>query len=275
MRRERTGEMKHRVGLNTAKKSRQSAVAECYRRTGDSGIVKKDYLEGGILGALLVLAVNYLFYRRWWMTFPLVPLGVFAARMYLKSRLENKKRQQRSEFREALNCLSVSLRAGYSVENAIRETAKDLAGILGTEADMTREFIYIYSQILVAVPVESLLLSFAAKSDSEDIESFAAVFATAKKTGGSLVDIISRTARIISDKIDVEREIETSLAAKKYEQRIMSVMPCGIIIYMEAASPGFLDIMYTTTFGFLTMTGCLLAYAGAIYWGSKIVDIKV
>ena len=261
MRRERTGEMKHRVGLNTAKKSRQSAVAECYRRTGDFGIVKKDYLEGGILGALLVLAVNYLFYRRWWMTFPLVPLGVFAARMYLKSRLENKKRQQRSEFREALNCLSVSLRAGYSVENAIRETAKDLAGILGTEADMTREFIYIYSQILVAVPVESLLLSFAAKSDSEDIESFAAVFATAKKTGGSLVDIISRTARII--------------AAKKYEQRIMSVMPCGIIIYMEAASPGFLDIMYTTTFGFLTMTGCLLAYAGAIYWGSKIVDIKV
>ena len=239
------------------------------------GRMTREYLEGGILGALLVLAVNFLFYRRWWVTFLLVPLGVYAARMYMKSRLENKKRQQRSEFREALNCLSVSLRAGYSVENAIRETAKDLAGILGTEADMTREFTYIYSQILVAVPVESLLLGFAAKSDSEDIESFAAVFATAKKTGGSLVDIISRTARIISDKIDVEREIETSLAAKKYEQRIMSVMPCGIIIYMEAASPGFLNIMYTTTFGFLTMTGCLLAYAGAIYWGSKIVDIKV
>jgi tight adherence protein B len=161
------------------------------------------------------------------------------------------------------------------VENAIRETAKDLANILGPEADMTREFSYIYSQLLVSVPVEVLLLDLAARSDSEDIESFAAVFAAAKKTGGSLVDIISRTARIISDKIDVEREIETSLAAKKYEQRIMSVMPCGIIIYMEAASPGFLDVMYTTTFGLLAMTGCLLVYAGAVYWGSKIVDIKV
>ena len=89
------------------------------------------------------------------------------------------------------------------------------------------------------------------------------------------MDIISRTARIISDKSDVEREIETSLAAKKYEQRIMSVMPCGIIIYMEAASPGFLDVMYTTTFGFMAMTGCLLVYAGAVYWGAKIVDIRV
>ena len=244
------------------------------RKKGFGGL-PREYLEGGTLGALLVLVVNFLFYRRWWITFLLIPLGVYAARMHIKSRLENKKRQQRSEFREALGCLSVSLRAGYSVENAIRETAGDLADILGPEADMTREFAYIYSQLLVSVPVEALLLDFAARSDSEDIESFAAVLSAAKKTGGSLVDIISRTARIISDKIDVEREIETYLAAKKYEQRIMSVMPCGIIIYMEAASPGFLDVMYTTTFGFLTMTGCLLVYAGAVYWGSKIVDIRV
>ncbi len=237
--------------------------------------MKREYLEGGILGALLVFAVNFLFYRRWWITFLLAPLGFYAARMHMKARLENRRRQRRSEFREALNCLSVSLRAGYSVENAIRETAKDLAGILGPEADMTKEFTYIYSQLLVSVPVETLLLDFAARSDSEDIESFAAVFATAKKTGGSLVDIITRTARVISEKIDVEREIETSLAAKKYEQRIMSIMPCGIIIYMEVASPGFLDVMYTTTFGFLTMTGCLLVYAGAVCWGSKIVDIRV
>ena len=47
----------------------------------------REYLEGGILGALLVLAVNFLFYRRWWVTFLLVPLGVYAARMYMKSRL--------------------------------------------------------------------------------------------------------------------------------------------------------------------------------------------
>ena len=267
--------MKYRTEASSAKKYERGTAAHSRGRERAFGGIIQEYLEGGILGALLVFAVNFLFYRRWWITFLLAPLGVYAARMHGKTRLENKKRRRRSEFREALNCLSVSLRAGYSVENAIRETAKDLANILGPEADMTREFAYIYSQIQVSVPVEALLLDFAARSDSEDIESFAAVFAAAKKTGGSLVDIISRSARIISDKIDVEREIETSLAAKKYEQRIMSVMPCGIIIYMEAASPGFLDVMYTTTFGFMTMTGCLFAYAGAVYWGSKIVDIRV
>lgn len=266
MAQEKVIEMKHRgPGGDRPGTNRKRALAG----------MRREYLEGGLLGVMLVIVVNLLFYRRWWVTFPLAPLGVYAARMHIKSRLLAGKRQLRGEFREALSCLSVSLRAGYSVENAIRETAGDLADILGPEAEMTREFVYMYSQLLVSVPVEALLLDFAARSDLEDIESFAAVFAAAKRTGGSLVEIISRTARIISDKIDVEREIETSLAAKKYEQRIMSVMPCGIIIYMEAASPGFLDVMYTTTFGMLAMTGCLLVYAGAVYWGSKIVDIRV
>lgn len=245
-------------------------------RTGRKHIkMTGEHIKAGILGSAIVIAVNLLFYRRWWVTFPLLPLGFYAARMYMRSCLMDRKRRQRSEFREALNCLAVSLRAGYSVENAIRETAMDLEKILGPEAEMTREFTNIYVQILVSVPVETTLLRFAARSGSEDIESFAAVFATARKTGGNLVEIITHAAGTISDKIDVEREIETSLAAKKYEQRIMSVMPCGIILYMELASPGFLDVMYTTMFGLLAMTGCLLIYIGAIYWGAKIVDIQV
>ncbi len=234
-----------------------------------------EYLKAVLVAAALVLAVNYLFYRRWWTVLPLSPAGFFAARMYLKTCLEGRKRKMRSEFREALNCLAVSLRAGYSVENAIRETARDLGIILGADADMTREFEYIHTQVQVSVPVETLLLDFAGRSGSEDIEAFAAVFTTAKKTGGNLVEIILQTARTISDKIDVEREIETSLAAKKYEQKIMSVMPCGIICYMRAASPGFLDVLYTTAFGLVVMTVCLFVYAGAIWWGAKIVDIEV
>lgn len=234
-----------------------------------------EHVKAGALGAVLVIAVNILFYRRWWVTFPLLPLGGYVAHMYMNACQRDRESRQRSEFREALNCLAVSLRAGYSVENAIRETARDLENILGKEAEMTREFAYIYAQSLVSVPVETLLMRFAARSGSEDIEAFAAVFTTAKKTGGNLVEIISHAAGTISDKIDVEREIETSLAAKRYEQRIMSIMPCGIILYMDLASPGFLDVMYTTLFGLLTMTGCLLVYIGAIYWGAKIVDIRV
>ena len=43
--------------------------------------------------------------------------------------------------------------------------------------------------------------------------------------------------RRIGDKIDVKREIETILAAKQYEFRVMSAVPYVIIGYMTLSFP--------------------------------------
>lgn len=87
--------------------------------------------------------------------------------------------------------------------------------------------------------------------------------------------VIQKVARMLGDKIDVKKEIEATLAAKKSEQLVMSLMPAGIILYMHLTSPGFLDVLYGNWFGVMAMTACLLVY-GAAYWlGVKIVDIEV
>ena len=60
--------------------------------------------------------------------------------------------------------------------------------------------------------------------------------------------IIQTSARMLGDKIDVRKEIETTLAAKKAEQMIMSLMPAGIILYLKLTSPGFLSVLYGNCF---------------------------
>ena len=47
-----------------------------------------------------------------------------------------------------------------------------------------------------------------------------------------MIDIIRNTANQIGDKIEVKREIDTMLAAKKYEFQIMSVSAVWIIGYI-------------------------------------------
>ena len=54
---------------------------------------------------------------------------------------------------------------------------------------------------------------------------------------------------MLGDKIDVKKEIEATLAAKKSEQMIMSLMPVGIILYLQMTSPGFLSVLYGNPFG--------------------------
>ena len=161
------------------------------------------------------------------------------------------------------------------MENAFLEAERDLADVIGTDADMTREIHRINARIRISVPAEEVLRDFAVRSGSEEIGNFASVFYAARKLGGNMSEVTMETAERIGERMDVEREIETNVAAKKYEQKIMSIMPGVILLYMQLTSPGFLDILYTTAFGAIVMTACLLVYAVSLFWGRKIVDIRV
>ena len=103
----------------------------------------------------------------------------------------------------------------------------------------------------MSIPVEDLLTDLGIRSDVEDIKNFASVFAIARKMGGNMVEIVQDAADQIQEKAEVERSIETAIAAKKFEQTIMAVMPCIIIFYMQITSPGFFSQMYGTIFGII------------------------
>lgn len=226
-------------------------------------------------GILLCVIVNYLFYQNVVFFVFMIPIPLLWLKWKKQIRMERRKKELNYQFRDALNSLSVSLRAGYSIENGLIEAEKDMRKLNGNSAEIVQELSYINGQIKVSIPVEELLTDFGLRSDVEDIRNFASVFAIARKTGGNMTSIVAETAGSISEKIDVERSIETAVAAKKFEQTIMSVMPCAIILYMQLASPGFLDSLYGNLFGVLFMTACLCMYAMSWWAGRKIVEIEV
>ena len=223
----------------------------------------------------LVFVISFFFYNSLWAVFIFLPPGYLFLQYQVKEKGAGRRKKLLYDFREALNSLAVSLRAGYSVENAFREAAGDLSSTAGEDSDITREWQYMAGRIRLSEPVEPLICDFAARSGVEDIENFAAVFSAAKRMGGNIGAIVRDAAESIQSRIEVEREIEASLASKRFEQRIMTAMPAGIIVYMRLGSPGFLDIMYTTLLGRLIMTVCLILYGAAVWWSRKIVTIEV
>ena len=208
--------------------------------------------------AALCGAVDYLFYQTPWVMLLVVPVSVFFLKWKKKQMIRERKRRLNYQFRDALNSMSVAVQAGYSVENAVSACVRDLE-----------------PQQRVSVPVEELFLDLGQRCKVEDIENFASVLYTAKRSGGDLGNVIQKVARMLGDKIDVKKEIEATLAAKKSEQMIMSLMPAGIILYLQLASPGFLDILYGNPFGICAMTVCLTVYGAAYWMGKRIVEIEV
>ena len=226
-------------------------------------------------GILLCVLVNYLFYRSILVLVFMLPLPYFWFRCMVRERMQKKRKELSYQFRDALNLLSVSLRAGYSVENSLIEVEKDMRRLSGNGAELVQELSHINRQIKVRIPVEELLMDLGRRSGVEDIQNFASVFTIARTTGGNLVEIVSDCAMRIYEKMEVDKSIELSVAAKKLEQSIMSCMPLGIILYMQWTTPGFFEDLYGTPFGILFMSACLGMYALAYWLGRAIVRIEV
>lgn len=171
--------------------------------------------------------------------------------------------------------LSSFLSAGYSTENAFFAATAELKSLLGEQALITKEFEQISSGLRLHKQVERLLSDLARRSGVDDIRNFTEVFRIAKRSGGELCGIIEHTTEVIRAKISVTGEIYNLTASRRFEQKIMNLMPFAIILYIDWSSEGFFDSMYGSLPGRLVMTGCLLAYLGACVLAGKILNIEV
>ena len=174
-----------------------------------------------------------------------------------------------------MQSVCANLKAGYSVENAFRESLSDIRLLYGEQCCMAAELTYIVQGLANHVSLEELLLSLGERSKVSDIREFGEVFAIAKRNGGNMTDTIMKTAFVIGRKMEIDREIEVLLSAKRMEQQIMNVVPFAIILYISFTSPGFFDVLYHNAAGVCIMTVCLLVYFVAYRLSAKIMDISV
>ncbi len=223
----------------------------------------------------MIILLGYLFYRHLFGIFLLTPLIYFYMKGMKRSLIKDRKWKLNLEFRDGILAISAALEAGYSAENAIEEARKDLGHIYPEGAMIMQELSYMVNQIRMNVTVEKVLEDFAIRSQVEDILSFSEVFNTAKRTGGDLISVIRLTGNVISDKIEVKREIITLITAKRMEANIMKGIPVFILIYLSLSSPGFMNPLYHNVLGVIIMSVLLLFYMGAYLVIERIIAIEV
>ena len=226
-------------------------------------------------GIMIITILGYLFYQSFLGILFLSPILYFYKKSRVKGLINNRKWKLNLQFRDGIIALSAALEAGYSAEHAFEEACKDLRLIYPTDSMIIMEFTYMINQIRMNITVEKALSDFGERTGIEDIQSFSEVFSTAKRTGGDLINVIKITSNIISDKIEVKREIITLIAAKRLEANIMKLIPLMILIYLSVSSPGFLNPLYHNILGVIAMTSFLLCYLGAYLLIDKIVAIEV
>ena len=213
-------------------------------------IKKTEYIFLAVKSIAVILLITYVFYESFLPIFFMIPIWVIYARDGLRDLCRKKEKEFRVQFSNAIQAMGAALKAGYSVENAIREAEKDLAPMYEENVRIRKEFRKMVHQLDMKMPAVSVMEQFSERMKQEDTEDFVTVFSSAKMSGGDSI-------------------------SKKLEFEIMCAVPFFIILYMKLTFGEFLSVLYENAAGRCFMTICLIVYIAAYSFGRKIIHIEV
>jgi len=225
---------------------------------------------------IVIFSVAFIFYRSIFLSLMLTPLALFYPRIKTRDIIKKRKKELNIQFKDLLYSLSSSLSAGKTVESAFREALKDLSVLYpDPSAYILIEIKKIISKLDLNETLEYALSDFASRARLEDVDSFVNVFNISKRTGGNIAEVIKNTSSIISDRIEIGQEVDTMLTERRFEQKVLNMVPILMILVLSFSAPDYLSPVFTTMAGRLTMSASIVLLAIAWMISAKINDIKL
>lgn len=238
---------------------------------------KSEHLLVYVLCSILVSVIAYLFYH-------IVPVsvvigflaGIYAEKLYAESTIKKRQKALRLQFKDFLGSMSVAVRAGNVEIHAIKSALKDLMMSYSARADIVKEVENIILQYEKGgIELKVLFEDFANRSDLEDIRSFAAIYSVIEGKSDRFGDILTETEEIISDKVEIEQEIETTITSAKSETMVMLIMPIVIVVAMSGMGGGLMESLFTTPVGHLCATVALIIFGISYVLAVRSSDIEM
>ncbi len=213
-----------------------------------------------------------------WLFFDFSPAAIgllgylpFAVREAWKEQKQKEKWEINLAFKDALICLENSLLIGYSPENSLRETVKELKRLYDDSHPICLAFRKMVKQVELGLSMEQAFLEYGTESGIADIRQLAEVFSVVKRTGGNLGLVLRQTSGVLQGKIELKRDLRTTIAAKRLEFQIMCLVPYGILLYLKLCAPSMCEPLYHSGVGIVFMWVVFLVYLGTKFWGERII----
>ncbi|WP_068786862.1 type II secretion system F family protein [Paenibacillus phocaensis] len=228
-----------------------------------------------LVGGAAFFALGYIFFRVVPVALLLSLAGMYTPKYWSRYLLRRRRENLSVHFKQALYSLSSSLAAGRSVENGFREAVDDLKLLYPDgDNDVMRELAVICARMDYGQPVEEALLDFSRRAALEDIDNFADVFTTCKRSGGDLVEVVRRTSSLIGEKLEISQEISVMIAQKRFEAKAMLAAPVLFLVFMQTTSPDYMRPLHQGA-GLLISAIALALYAVCAWLMLKIIDIRI
>jgi tight adherence protein B len=189
--------------------------------------------------------------------------------LYVSGAASKERKKFANQLPEVLTLLATSLRAGYSIMQAIEAVAAE------APEPSNREFGQAMAEIRLGRPMIDALGDVAVRMESQDFEWTVMAIAIQREVGGNLAEVLQSTAETMLFRNRFRREVKALTAEGRISMYIMLALPFGVAAIISFLNPGYLSPLWTTFPGIVMVVVALIAMTIGALIMRKIVDIEV
>lgn len=230
-----------RLGKFTPVRWRERLDRELMR--GDIPLKGGEFLVLQVFIALMFFLVGLLLTHSAGISLPFLVLGGFIPRLFLKRAQKRKQRQFNNQLADSLLILANSLRAGFSLLQAMEMVSQEMPNPISGEFKLTlRDMTY-------GTSTETAMLHLAERVGSDDLDLLVTAILIQRQVGGNLAEVLINIHLTIQDRIRIQQEIKTLTAQGRMSGYIIGGLPFGIAGILTFLNPSYLKLLVTTPLG--------------------------
>ena len=196
-------------------------------------------------------------------------LGVVLPWAYLKWRHSRRLTAFNAQLAETLGLMAGGLQAGLSLPQAVDTVVRE--GIEPMAGELRRALV----EQRLGIDIADGLESVGARMESDDFSWVVMAIRIQREIGGNLAEILNTVADTLREREYLRRQVKTLSAEGRLSGYILTALPPGVMVYLSFANRDYIEVLWTTTIGWiiLAVAGLFLFMGG--FAMSKMAKVEV
>ncbi|KIH70623.1 type II secretion system F family protein [Salinicoccus roseus] len=187
--------------------------------------------------------------------------------------LEQKKKKRIRQFNESLpsmiTSISGSLRAGFSLLQALQMVEEE------SYSPVKEEVQYVLKTLQYGTRLEDALLDWKRRMPSAELDMLVESIMIQRQVGGNLVYLLDKILETIRERTKIENQVRTLTAQGKLSGLIIGLLPIVVGVLLYIINPDYMSLLFTEPIGRILLAGALVSEVIGFIFIRKMTTIEV
>ena len=261
----------YNLGREAARAYQKKYVSETGQQLQEMFLLfaPEQLLVMSILAALLGAFVGATVGGSWLFALLLGVLGWYIPRIWLVVARRKRFKKFEEQLTEALSTLSNSMRAGFSLIQALEMCAKEM------NPPLSQEFGLMLREHRLGVSLDTALQNLSTRVPSKNLDLMVTSILIARSTGGNLAEIFTSIANTMRNIRTIEGKIDSLTAQGRLQGIIIGLLPLVMGWLMYQLDPVMMGVLFTDPIGWGILTLIVFLEAVGAFFIWRIIHIDI